>query len=105
MSRLSAAIALAAALGMTGPASAQDEQQSSEQLFESLDGNKDGRLAGDEVPEEQRRFFERLVRVGDGDNDGILTREEFTTALEKEDAPVTAPAGEPERDGRRRGPS
>jgi Ca2+-binding EF-hand superfamily protein len=50
-------------------------------LFKQLDANGDGQLAGDEVPEEKKSLFERLVRLGDGDADGKLSAEEFATGL------------------------
>lgn len=60
-------------------------------LFEKLDANSDGKLVKDEVPEEQRRFFERLVRLGDGNDNGELTREEFEKATSEQ----TQPGGQP----------
>ena len=51
-------------------------------LFEKLDRNGDGKLVDDEIPTEQRRFFERLVRVGDQDGNGELSRSEFTRAAD-----------------------
>jgi Ca2+-binding EF-hand superfamily protein len=49
-------------------------------LFEKLDGNSDGQIAANEVPEEQRRLFYRLVRQGDANSDGKLSRAEFLKA-------------------------
>ncbi len=56
-------------------------------LFKQLDTNGDGQLAGDEVPEEKKSLFERLVRLGDGDADGKLSAEEFATGLAGGDEP------------------
>ena len=43
-------------------------------LYKQLDANGDGSLAGDEIPEDKRSLFERLVRIGDGNADGNLSR-------------------------------
>ena len=70
---------------------AQDAAPEAEALFQKLDKNEDGKLSKDEVPEEQTRFFERLVRLGDADKDGSLTKNEFQQANkpeEKTNAPV-----------------
>ena len=60
-------------------------------LFAQLDVNKDGQISADEVPQEQQRLFERLLRSGDQNKDGKLTADEFAKALagrpEKSDAP------------------
>ncbi|GIX05422.1 MAG: hypothetical protein KatS3mg114_1291 [Planctomycetaceae bacterium] len=57
------------------------ETAAPEAVFERLDQNGDGKLEGSEVGEGQRRFFERLLRVGDENRDGELSREEFLRAL------------------------
>ena len=85
----SAALAVTSGGGMT--AFAQDVAPEAEALFQKLDKNGDGKLSKDEVPEEQSRFFERLVRLGDADKDGSLTKDEFRQANkpeEKTNAPV-----------------
>jgi Ca2+-binding EF-hand superfamily protein len=46
-------------------------------IFKQLDKNGDGKIEKDEVPENQRRFFERVLRTGDKDDSGSLTVEEF----------------------------
>jgi Ca2+-binding EF-hand superfamily protein len=85
------------------PVLAQDDERKPADVFQSLDKNADGRLGPDEIPEAQTRYFERLVRVGDKDADGVLTKEEFLAASTREERPVTNPGGDrPEgRDGRR----
>lgn len=71
-------------------ATAQDGEKAAN-LFKQLDKNNDGKVVADEVSEDQARFFERLVRLGDADKDGELTQAEFTKATsETVDA---APAG------------
>src|SRR5262245_46841636 len=76
-------------LGLTSAAAlAADEPSKPEDLFQKLDKNSDGKIAPDEVSEEQGRFFDRLVRLGDKDDNGELTKEEFLAALEKSDRPV-----------------
>lgn len=59
-----------------------------EELFKKLDKNSDGKLVPDEIPEEQGRFFDRLVRLGDKDDNGELTKAEFDAAMQRSDAPV-----------------
>ena len=56
-------------------------------LFQKLDKNGDGQLTKGEVPQEQSRFFERIVRLGDKNSDGILTKDEFQKANTLEDNP------------------
>ncbi len=63
-------------------------------LFSSLDKNADGKLEKSEVPEEQLRHFERMLRSGDKNKDGILTKEEFSSAATAPETPVTPPPGE-----------
>jgi Ca2+-binding EF-hand superfamily protein len=70
----------------TAPAYAQEDARppaapTPAERFADLDKNSDGKLTREEVGEEQRRFFSRLVRVADADEDGTLTREEFTRGL------------------------
>jgi Ca2+-binding EF-hand superfamily protein len=50
-------------------------------LFEKLDANHDGQITSDEVPDEQRRLFQRLLRRADRNGDGKLSRDEFTAGM------------------------
>jgi Ca2+-binding EF-hand superfamily protein len=80
-------------IGLPVVAFAQDdakkpETNQSEELFKKLDKNGDGKLVPDEIPEDQGRFFDRLVRLGDKDDNGELTKEEFDAAIKRSDAPV-----------------
>jgi hypothetical protein len=72
-----------------------------ETLFDQLDKNKDGSVAGDEVGDEQKKLFERLVRRGDKDSDGKLTKEEFVQGTQ--DDKKKKPADERGERGERRG--
>ncbi|MFH1300822.1 MAG: EF-hand domain-containing protein [Planctomycetota bacterium] len=61
-------------------------------IFQQLDKNSDGTVTADEVPEDKERFFDHLIRLGDQNKDGKLTKNEFETGLKKEDQKF--PAGE-----------
>jgi Ca2+-binding EF-hand superfamily protein len=87
-----AALLLSAMFGL--PAAAQEDGPQPDELFQKLDKNGDGRLAADEIGDEQQRFFERLVRVGDADEDGELTKDEFTKGLQRGDQPGARPQGD-----------
>lgn len=87
-------------LACSTAAFAQDSKKTDE-LFKQLDTNNDGKLVADEIPEEQSRFFERLVRIGDADSNGELTQSEFSKATSETIG--AAPAGN--QPGRRPGNS
>src|ERR1700685_855211 len=95
-----------------GRACADDSQIDSEALFKKLDANGDGKLTASEIPPEQRKFFDRLLRVSGAEKSGELTREQFDRALNQRDEPVTdiskvgglgggPPAGGAKMDGKR----
>ena len=65
----------------------EDAPFDADAVFKKLDKNGDGKLAASEVPDEQTRFFERLVRLGDKNSDGELTLEEFQQANKPEERP------------------
>lgn len=72
---------------------AQDAPQPND-LFKQLDKNNDGKLVRDEIPEDQLRHFERLLRVGDEDKNGELSKAEFEKATsDKQDEPRRPDAG------------
>lgn len=65
-------------------------------LFKQIDANGDGQIVSDEVPQDRRQMFERLLRRGDANSDGKLSLEEFTKALtdERPQAPPGGQAGD-----------
>ncbi|MDA0835766.1 MAG: EF-hand domain-containing protein [Planctomycetota bacterium] len=74
-----------------------------EEVFKNLDKNDDGKLVADEISEDQQRFFDRLIRVGDNDENGELSRDEFIAALKDRPMPPRDGEGKPRgpRDGDR----
>jgi len=68
---------------------AQADDLSPSELFKSLDQNQDQVLTADEIPTGQAPLFQRLLRIGDADNDGRITPHELTTALQ--DPRTTSP--------------
>ena len=62
-------------------------------LFTKLDANQDGQLTLDEIPEDKREFFERLLRTHDANGDKKLSQEEFAAAMKKGDEPKPPLAG------------
>ena len=83
---------------------ADDSGPNPQELFKKLDSNGDGKLTPDEISEGQEKFFNRLVRVGDKDDNGELSKDEFLTALKPDNRPVTAPGQHgrrPQRDPKR----
>lgn len=50
-------------------------------LFEQLDQNKDRQVTGDEVPDDKRRLFDRLVDQADKNGDKQLSAEEMEAGL------------------------
>ncbi len=96
------AAGVAVALAAPHLSSAQEGVPQPEELFKQLDKNGDGKITKEEVPEDQRRFFDRSLRVGDKNDDGALTKEEFLQASKPPEAgniPLT-PGGGPGGDRR-----
>jgi Ca2+-binding EF-hand superfamily protein len=77
------------ALAGIASAVADDTQVTPDELFKRLDTNGDGKLTASEIPAAHRKFFERLLRLGDADKNGELTREEFDHAFKQTEQPVT----------------
>lgn len=61
------------------------------QVFAELDKNSDGKITSSEIPEAQKRFFERLLRVAGKEKEGELTKDDFLKAMKPDDLKVTAP--------------
>ncbi|HVJ69369.1 MAG TPA: EF-hand domain-containing protein, partial [Caulifigura sp.] len=93
MKRLALGMACASALAWCIPVRSEVPNQDPAKLFESLDQNKDGSLTADEVGEDRKRFFERLVRVGDKNEDHKLSKDEFVASMSEQEKPVPAPQG------------
>ena len=66
-------------------------------LFAKLDADSDANLRAEEVGNEHRLLFKRLVRTGDENGDGQLSAEEFAAAL----LPVRAEKPTVEKQGSR----
>ena len=79
---------------------AQGNGTSSEEIFSALDVNDDGNLSADDIGDDQKQFFERVLRRGDSNGDGILTRDEFVQGNEKREPPADDRPG-PYRDDSR----
>lgn len=69
-------------------------------IFKQLDANHDGLITDDEVNDEQRQLFSRLLRKSDQDGDGKLSQAEFLAGLTEDrpepppDAPLAASGGD-----------
>ena len=79
-----------------------DKSSRGKELFAKLDANGDGQLEASEVPEQQQRLFERLVRTSDKNGDGKLSAEEFAAGTTTGSAPDAA-GGDGQTDRGRRG--
>jgi len=102
---LAALILLAPPKPATAGEPASSESADTGGLFTQLDVNKDGQLTTDEIPDDRRSLFDRLLRIGDKNSDGKLDADEFAAGLsggrEKAGSPSEPerPA-RPDRDGR-----
>ena len=67
------------ALGLAQDAGPRGGESTS--IFKKLDADSNGKLTKDEIPDEQRRLFERLVETQDKNKDGELTEAEFAAGL------------------------
>lgn len=79
--------AITAMLGASASVPGQESAPDTGALFQKLDKNSDGKISTDEIPADQIRYFERLVRRGDKNADGVLTRDEFELANKPEERP------------------
>ncbi|MBA4017889.1 MAG: hypothetical protein C0483_11995 [Pirellula sp.] len=89
------------ALGLAQDAGPRGGESAS--IFKKLDANSDGKLTKDEIPDEQRRLFERLVETQDKNKDGELTEAEFAAGLSEGRPRGEMPAGGPGGPGGRPG--
>jgi Ca2+-binding EF-hand superfamily protein len=62
------------------PKQTDQQAEQAEKLFKQFDKNGDGQVEGDEVPENRRPLFYRLIRFGDKDDSGSLSKEELSAA-------------------------
>ncbi len=83
-------IALGMLVTTTQAAPSAGDSADAGRLFDKLDANGDGRLSGDEIPAEQRRLFERLLRLAGKPANGSLSRAEFVAQLK----PLETPSAE-----------
>lgn len=72
---------------LSGAVLAEDSLPQPQELFQQLDKNQDGKLEAGEIPEAQKRFFERLVRVADKNQDGNLSEDEFIAGHQADTGP------------------
>jgi Ca2+-binding EF-hand superfamily protein len=90
--------------GQAGPGGRPDP----EQIFKHLDKNGDGKITADEVPEERREMFQKLLEKGDKNGDKALSKEEFIEAFRAlgnrgaDGPPGNGPAGNRRPEGRER---
>ncbi len=82
-------------------AAPENEKSDGQNIFQQLDKNSDGSVTADEVPEDKKRFFDHLIRLGDQDKDGKLTQKEFEAGLNKEKDKFPAVTGPEQNRGRR----
>ena len=52
-------------------------------IFDRLDTNADGQLTNDEVTQQHMRLYRRLLRLGDADEDGRISKAEFVAETTK----------------------
>ncbi len=91
-SRWSLSLVLLCSPGSVWAQSAVPPASEAATLFERLDANQDGQISPDEVPEEQRRLLGRVLRNGDKNADGKLTKDEFAAGLAERTAEDPAPS-------------
>lgn len=66
---------------MTTGAQAQTSDSGHSELFRQLDANGDGFVVAKEIEKTKLRLFDRMLRIGDRNDDGRLTPAEFTASL------------------------
>ncbi len=88
-----AALAQAAKAERAAAPTAQPPAIDAAGLFARLDANRDGFVTGDEVAEQQKSLFDRLVRTSDNNGDKKLSQEEFQAGLKPDAGPRQPLAG------------
>jgi Ca2+-binding EF-hand superfamily protein len=96
-------LAIAVCAGFALQSAAGEPGSNPEELFQKLDKNSDGKITSDEVGDEQARFYERLLRIGDQDKNSELSKDEFLEALKNDDRPVPGGFGRQDFGGGREG--
>jgi hypothetical protein len=59
------------------------DPEQARQIFTQLDGNGNGQLESNEIPEPLQQPLERFGRLADRDRDGKLSRREFLDGAER----------------------
>src|SRR5438045_7087873 len=85
------AVGLVAAAAVAAAQQEKPKRPDAGALFSQLDKNGDGFITADEIADDRKAFFERLLRIADKDKDGKLSKEEFAAGL------ATLAAGEAKR--------
>lgn len=75
MSQYASFLLVSASLVLVSPAASADS------LFDRLDTDGDGYVTQAEIPAEQTRLFDRMLRKGDWDSDQRLSRDEFAEGM------------------------
>jgi len=79
----SAAISLAGTNLLSSECRAADDiRVADDRLFDRLDTNSDGEITSSEISSSHRRLFDRLLRLGDENENGQLDRSEWKVATE-----------------------
>lgn len=69
-------------------------------IFDRQDKNSDGKLTADELPEDRRAIFEKMVERLNPEGKGELSKEQFITGMQMlAGAPMGAPIARPGTDG------
>lgn len=87
--------------GTPGQPGAPGGRPGLEAMFKQMDKNADGKVTPDEVAEERREVFTRMLERGDANKDGALDKEEIAkvfggTPPGRPGTPGTPPQGRPE---------
>lgn len=73
------------------------------ELFQKLDKNNDGVVRADEVPDEKKSSFDRLLRIGDVNQNKELTQKEVSDALSDDQSMRQKPGKDQSSQGPRDG--